>query len=140
LTDEEYKTVQEDAVIGAKIISSVRQLRSILPGILNHHERYDGKGYSEGLAGEQIPTMGMIVGLADTFDAITSERTYRTVMSFKDAIKEVCDCSGTQFSPTVVNGLLDCDLEALEKDLKTLTNSGSEAQMFPNLTWLERWQ
>jgi len=137
LTREEYATVQEHPVIGSRIIASVRQLRNILPGILNHHERYDGKGYSEGLAGEQIPTMGMIVGLADSFDAITSERTYHAARSFSDAIKEVCQCSGTQFAPAVVRGLLDCDLEKLEKDRKALADRGQEVQILSSLNWFE---
>jgi HD-GYP domain-containing protein (c-di-GMP phosphodiesterase class II) len=140
LTREEYKTIQEHPVIGARIISSVRQLRSILPGVLHHHERYDGKGYSEGLTGEQIPTMGMIVGLADSFDAIISERTYKPARNFKDAVEEVKNCSGTQFSPVAVNALLDCDLEKLEKELKVMTERVTEVQMLPSLSWFEQWQ
>lgn len=137
LTREEFAAVQQHPVIGSRIISSVRQLRSILPGVLYHHERYDGKGYSEGLGGEQIPLMGMIVGLADSFDAITSDRTYHRAMNFENAIREVVQCSGTQFSPAVVQGLLDCDLTLLEKDLVRLAGQNPEVQVLPNFNWLK---
>jgi HD-GYP domain-containing protein (c-di-GMP phosphodiesterase class II) len=137
LTKEEFASVQEHPVIGSRIISAVRQLRNILPGILTHHERYDGKGYSEGLAGEQIPLMGMIVGLADSFDAITSERTYHSARNFKDALDEVRKCSGTQFSPGVVQALLDCDLENLERDLAELAHRNPESRVHLNFNWLE---
>jgi HD-GYP domain-containing protein (c-di-GMP phosphodiesterase class II) len=137
LTKEEFATIQQHPVIGSRIISVVRQLRSILPGILHHHERYDGKGYSEGLVGEQIPLMGMIVGLADCFDAITSERTYHTGMNFTDGLKEVRKCSGTQFSPSVVQALLDCDLEQLEQDLQLVSNRAHDPQVYLNFNCLE---
>ncbi len=137
LTKEEFATIQQHPVIGSRIISVVRQLRSILPGILHHHERYDGKGYAEGLVGEQIPVMGMVVGLADCFDAITSERTYHSAMNFADAIKEVRKCSGTQFSPAIVQALLDCDLEQLEQDLQLLSNRAHDPQVHLNFNCLE---
>ncbi len=138
LTREEFANVQEHPVIGSRIISSVRQLRNILPGVLDHHERYDGGGYPEGLTGEQIPLMGMIVGLADSFDAITSERTYHEAKTFQEAIEEVRRCEGTQFSPAVVRGLLECDLEQLEKDLQNCTDNGYDVLLQPALNWLEQ--
>lgn len=136
LTPEEFATVQQHPVIGSRIISSVRQLRAILPGVLHHHERYDGQGYCEGLTGPQIPRMGMIVGLADCFDAITSERTYHSAMSFQDALREVTQCAGKQFDPTIVQGLLDCDLAQLERDLHTLAET-HQSPVLPSLNWIE---
>ncbi|MFA5864829.1 MAG: HD domain-containing phosphohydrolase [Phycisphaerae bacterium] len=137
LTPEEFAIIQQHPVIGAKIISSVRPLQNILPGVLHHHERYDGKGYCEGLTGEQIPLMGMIVGLADCFDAITSERTYHSAKSFTDAINEVRQCSGSQFSPAVAQALLNYDLDKLEHDLKSIGDHNHEIQALPSLNWIE---
>lgn len=137
LTEEEFAIVQQHPVIGSRIISSVKQLRRILPGVLNHHERYDGKGYPEGLEGEQIPLMGTIVGLADCFDAITSDRTYRSAMSLDQAITEIRNGSGKQFSPIIVKALLGCDLNQLVENLKTLTIRPSDTQIPTCLDWFE---
>jgi len=137
LTKEEFITIQQHPVIGSKILSSVRQLRNILPGVMHHHERYDGKGYPEGLVGEQIPLMGLVVGLADSFDAITSERTYHSAMPLQEAVEEVKRCSGSQFSPAVVQGLLACDLVQMEQALTALSTHLHEPQKLPSLNWLE---
>lgn len=137
LTEKEFALVQQHPVIGSRIISSVKQLRRVLPGVLHHHERYDGTGYPEGLKGQQIPLMGTIVGLADCFDAITSDRTYRNAMGLEQALTEIRNGSGKQFSPPVVKALLNCDLDHLVENLKKLTNHPADMQLLPCLDWFE---
>jgi HD-GYP domain-containing protein (c-di-GMP phosphodiesterase class II) len=137
LTRDEFILVQQHPVIGSRIISSVKQLRRILPGVLHHHERYDGKGYPEGLQGEQIPLMGMIVGLADCFDAITSDRTYHQAMELEQAMAEIRNESGKQFSPTLVKALLRCDLNKLTVNLKILTSHPADMQIPAGLDWFD---
>ena len=77
-------------------------LRGVAPAILHHHERFDGAGYPAGLGGEQIPLEARIVGVADAFSAMTSDRPYRTRMTHEQAFAELERNSGTQFDPTVV--------------------------------------
>jgi HD-GYP domain-containing protein (c-di-GMP phosphodiesterase class II) len=140
LTEKEFAVIQQHPVIGSRIISSVKQLRRVLPGVLHHHERYDGTGYPEGLKGQQIPLMGTIVGLADCFDAITSDRTYRSAMGLEQALTEIRNGSGKQFSPPVVKALLNCDLNHLVESLKTLTSHRADMQLLPCLDWFELCQ
>ncbi|NLE28969.1 MAG: HD domain-containing protein [Phycisphaerae bacterium] len=137
LTEEEFAAIRQHPVIGSRIISSIKQLRKIIPGVLNHHERYDGTGYPEGLKDQQIPLMGSIVGLADCFDAITSDRTYHHALGLEQALTEIHNGSAKQFSPLVVKALLDCDLEHLVKNLKTLTNHPAVTQIPAYMNWFE---
>src|SRR4029453_19098192 len=75
LTDEEFGQIKKHPEIGAKILRDIKQIEDIIPGVMHHHERYDGKGYPSGLAGENIPLMGRIICLADCFAAMPSSRT-----------------------------------------------------------------
>ena len=93
--------------IGARILRDIKQIQDIIPGVMYHHERYDGKGYPAGLAGEDIPMMGRIICLADCFDAMTSSRPYRPSMSVPEALGEVERCAGSQFDPDVARALLE---------------------------------
>jgi HD-GYP domain-containing protein (c-di-GMP phosphodiesterase class II) len=101
LTARERNRLRMHPSIGANILGGIKQMRDIIPGVLYHHERVDGEGYPNGLKGDQIPLMGKIVGLADCFDAMTSERTYRDALSVEDAIAEVEKRLGTQFDEKV---------------------------------------
>jgi len=101
LTTRERNRLRMHPSIGANILSGIKQMRDIIPGVLHHHERVDGKGYPTGLKGDQIPLMGKIVGLADCFDAMTSERTYSNALSLEQAIAEVESRLGTQFDKKV---------------------------------------
>jgi HD-GYP domain-containing protein (c-di-GMP phosphodiesterase class II) len=74
--------------------------------VLHHHERWDGYGYPDGLAGERIPLGARIIFVADAFDAMTSDRLYRAALSYEDAISELDRCAGSQFDPEVVNAFL----------------------------------
>ena len=83
--------------MGAEIISHVRQLKEIIPGVKYHHEQVDGRGYPEGLKGEEMPLLAKIVAVADTYDAMTTDRPYRKAKRKEVAIEELKRCSGTQF-------------------------------------------
>lgn len=102
LTDEEYEIVKRHPEIGYRLLSDVPEYREIAYDILSHHERYDGKGYPNGLKGEDIPIRARIISVADAFDAMISDRPYRKAMSLQDAILEIRRNSGTQFDPLVV--------------------------------------
>jgi HD-GYP domain-containing protein (c-di-GMP phosphodiesterase class II) len=101
LTPRERNRLRMHPSIGANILGGIKQMRDVIPGVLYHHERVDGKGYPTGLKGDQIPLMGKIVGLADCFDAMTSERTYREALSVEEALAEVEKRLGTQFDEKV---------------------------------------
>ena len=105
-TTEEFEQIKRHPAIGAKILQDVKQIREIIPGVLHHHERYDGKGYPAGLAGNDIPLMGRIICLADCFDAMTSSRTYRKALPLEVALCEIRRCSGTQFDPALAEVFL----------------------------------
>jgi len=97
--------------IGYRIAKSVTELQPIAEYILTHHERWDGKGYPNGLKGEAIPIVSRILSVADAFDAMTNDRVYRKAMSYEEAIDEIKRNSGTQFDPAIV----DVFLEIMEK-------------------------
>ena len=117
LTDDEYESVKKHPEIGAGILGSIRQLEDVMTGIVAHHERPDGRGYPRGLSGAQIPVEGQIVGLADSFDAMTSDRTYRKGMDVPTAAAEIRRCAGAQFDPKVAAALLSMDLAQLMRDM-----------------------
>lgn len=102
LSDEEYDTIKEHPAKGFEILQPVSQLESSLPGVLHHHERFDGNGYPMGLKGEEIPLNARIIAVADTFDAISSSRAYRSAKSYNKALSIVKDVAGTQLDPNIV--------------------------------------
>lgn len=99
LNDEEYKQIMQHPIIGVNIITPVDKLKEIIPGIKHHHERWDGKGYPDRLKANDIPLFGRIIAIADTFDAMMSNRIYRNNFTFNDTIAEIRHCAGTQFDP-----------------------------------------
>lgn len=109
LSSSEWETVRVHPDHGAGIINCIPQLQHLVPGIRHHHERCDGRGYPLGLRDEQIPLQSRIIAVCDTFDAMTSERSYRPALSRETAIRELEDCSGTQFSRDVVEALVEAD-------------------------------
>ena len=111
LTDEEFENIKRHPGVGAKILGGIRQLDDVIVGILTHHERPDGRGYPRRLKGSDVPIEGLIVGLADCFDAMTSNRTYRTAMPMSDVVGEIRRHAGTQFDPHLVELFLSLDLE-----------------------------
>ena len=106
LTPEEFDLMKKHPEIGARILADVKQVKALIPGVLHHHERYDGRGYPTGLAGGAIPLMGRIICLADCFDAMTSNRTYRKALPLEVALTEIRRCAGTQFDPTLAEAFL----------------------------------
>lgn len=107
LTNDEYANIKTHPIIGENVVKHINFLREGLPIIRNHHERYDGKGYPDGLKGKEIPLLARIVAVADAFDAMTSERSYRKAFSLQEAIKELKENAGTQFDPQIVKIFID---------------------------------
>jgi HD-GYP domain-containing protein (c-di-GMP phosphodiesterase class II) len=102
LTEEEFALMKQHPAKGANIMRPVAQLKDMLPGIELHHERMDGKGYPYGLTGEQIPMMARIIAVADTFDAITTNRPYQSAMDLEYAVNRINQLGGEKFDMDVV--------------------------------------
>jgi response regulator RpfG family c-di-GMP phosphodiesterase len=108
LTDEEYREIVRHPETAMRILEPIPFFQPLLPAILHHHERFDGKGYPAGLAGDRIPLPSRIMAVADTFDAMTSTRAYRDALPASDANEEIRRCAGTQFDPGIVPVFLAC--------------------------------
>ena len=106
LTDEEYAKMRSHVKSGADILKDFTLVEHVVDGTLYHHERYDGKGYPEGLKGEEIPLFARIISVADTFDAMTSNRVYRNHMDTDYVMNEMKRGRGTQFDPVVLDAFL----------------------------------
>lgn len=106
LTDDEYKIMKSHVTRGAEILKDFTLIDNVVDGARYHHERYDGKGYPDGLKGEEIPIYGRIIGVADAFDAMTANRIYRKQMDFNYVLDEMRKGRGTQFDPQIVDILL----------------------------------
>lgn len=102
LTDEEYETIKKHPIIGKKILEPIDLLKDVIPGIEEHHERYDGSGYPKGLKGDKISLLGRIIAIADVFDALTSKRPYRDACDINTALEEINKLSGKHFDPYLV--------------------------------------
>jgi diguanylate cyclase (GGDEF)-like protein len=106
LDPEEWEFMQRHTVIGERILAGASSLMAIAHVVRSSHERFDGKGYPDGLAGEAIPVAARIVFVCDAFDAMTSDRTYKSAISAESAIAELRACAGTQFDPAVVDAFV----------------------------------
>ena len=106
LTDEERAQMMEHTEIGARMLERIPFLAPVAPLVRSAHERHDGRGYPDGLVGEQIPRAAMVIAACDAFHAMTSDRSYRRAMSVEAAEAELRDNSGSQFEPSVVEALL----------------------------------
>jgi len=111
LTPEEFEQMKRHPGIGARILKDIKQISDLIPGVMHHHERYDGAGYPSGLSGDNIPLMGRIICLGDCFDAMTSNRTYRKALPLEVALTEIRRCSGTQFDPVLTEAFLKISLD-----------------------------
>ena len=125
LTDLEYQRIKTHPAAGARILNEIKQMHDVIPGVLYHHERVDGKGYPNGLADEQIPLIGKIIKIADSFDAMTSKRTYRNAMDIEDALLEIENGIGTQFDEKAARAFLDSDIYQLWEIIQNMFNSFS---------------
>ncbi len=103
LTDEEYKMVKKHVEMSITIIKHLPAMNHVIPAVIGHHERWDGKGYPRGLRGENIPLPARCLAVADAFDAMTSDRPYRAGLSVDIALKEIEKNMGTQFDPSVAS-------------------------------------
>lgn len=113
LTHEELQSIRSHPVKGVEILKPLKYLSPVLPAILHHHENYDGTGYPYGLAGQEIPLLARIIAVADTYDAILSNRPYRSAASHNDAIRELIDNSEKQFDPEIVSIFVDIEDAAM---------------------------
>jgi HD-GYP domain-containing protein (c-di-GMP phosphodiesterase class II) len=107
LTEEEYAEIKRHPLLGVSILTPATDLASALPVVRHHHERFDGKGYPDGLRGEDIPLMARIVSVADAFDSMIRGRPYGYGISRKAALREIEENAGTQFDPLIVRALLE---------------------------------
>jgi len=106
LSPQEFEVIKCHSEIGAKIVEHIRQLKEIIPGVRYHHEQVNGKGYPDGLMGEDIPSLARIIAVADTYDAMTTDRPYRKAMGKEAAVEELKRCSGTQLDKEVVEAFI----------------------------------
>ncbi|HSA21935.1 MAG TPA: HD domain-containing protein, partial [Myxococcota bacterium] len=106
LEGEEVGQMRRHPQLGVEILNHVRDLAGALPGIRSHHERYDGRGYPDELGGQDIPRVARIIAVADTFDAMTSDRPYRRGLPWATAMAEIRRCAGSQFDPLVARACL----------------------------------
>ena len=117
LTEEEYELIKNHPNIGAEILSSITEMPGISFGAHWHHERFDGKGYPDGLAGEDIPEVARIICVADAYDTMTSKRVYRDILPQKVARDEILKGRGTQFDPVIADYMLEMIDEDTEYQL-----------------------
>ena len=103
LSDDEFTIIKDHPVVGATILGSIPSIKPMLPVILHHHERFDGKGYPDGLKGDKIPLWARITAVADTYHALTSDRPYRKGMAEEKAFAIIEDVRGTQLCPECVD-------------------------------------
>ncbi len=115
LTDAEFDLMKQHPRIGYNILRDIPQLADVLPGVLHHHERYDGRGYPSGLEAERIPLLARIIALADAFDAMSSTRTYRASMTRADVLREIESNAGRQFDPALAEAFLTLDLAPYDR-------------------------
>ena len=118
LTDEEFENIKQHPVLGKEILSSIKQSPYLSLGAHYHHERYDGTGYPNGLAGNDIPLCARIMSVADVLDALLSRRPYKREMTLTDAMKILSDGKGTQFDPVFADIILKMIDEDTEYKMK----------------------
>ena len=107
LTDEEFGLMKQHTVVGSEIIKDINSIPGVVIGARYHHERYDGRGYPDGLKGEEIPFIARIIAVADAFDAMTSNRIYRKHLSTEQVMSELEKGAGSQFDPAIARLLVD---------------------------------
>jgi HD-GYP domain-containing protein (c-di-GMP phosphodiesterase class II) len=115
LTDEEFDAIKKHPEMGHRILKDLPLLEDILPGVLYHHERWDGRGYPHKISAENIPTIARIIALADTFDAMSSNRAYRSAMPRPRVLQEIEKCAGSQFDPELAKLFVTLDLAEFDR-------------------------
>ena len=127
LTDTEFAVMKQHTVAGGDILRDINSVKDLDVGTKYHHERYDGKGYPEGLAGDEIPYVARIIGIADAYDAMTSNRVYRKRLSDEEVWAEVGRCSGTQFDPNMAEVFLRLVKEGKLQSISTDTYNAQDS-------------
>ena len=122
LSDEEYEIIKKHPVMGAKILGNIKEDPNLAVGAKFHHERFDGKGYPEGLAGDGIAEFAKIIAVADSYDAMSSYRSYRDILSQEAIIKEIEKGRGTQFDPKYADIMLSIIHEDTDYNLREKKN------------------
>ncbi len=107
LTQDEYEIFKQHPDHGRDILQPIEFLHPLIPGVHLHHERWDGLGYPLGLQGNDVPLIARIIAVADTYDAMTSDRAYRKALAHDIAISEIDRCGGSQFDPDLAHGFLE---------------------------------
>ena len=118
LTEDEFEQIKKHPRIGYNILKGIPKIDDVLDGVLYHHERWDGRGYPTRLAGEAIPLYGRILAVADTFDAMSSTRSYRQAMPREKVLEEIAACSGTQFDPSLTDPFINLDFSEYDAMVK----------------------
>jgi HD-GYP domain-containing protein (c-di-GMP phosphodiesterase class II) len=128
LTDEEFGLIRQHPQTGHRILKDIPQIRDLLPGVLCHHEAWDGSGYPAGLEGREIPLLARIVAISDSFDAMSSNRTYRDARPREEVFEEIRRCAGVKYDPDIVPVFLGMNFAAydrlLERDARDLDHDG----------------
>jgi HD-GYP domain-containing protein (c-di-GMP phosphodiesterase class II) len=115
LTSNEFDEIRKHPEIGAKILKDIPQMEDILGGVLHHHEKYSGGGYPHGISGDNIPLVARMISLADTFDAMSSSRTYRNAMNRTAVLDEMRQVVGSQFDPELAELFFNLDFSNWEQ-------------------------
>ena len=124
LTDEEFAVMKTHTTIGGEILKDITVIENVAGGALYHHERYDGHGYMQGLKGEEIPIFARIIGIADAYDAMTSDRSYRKHLPMEVVMEELNKGRNTQFDSSLVDvmmTIIDDGIEFPDEENATLT-------------------
>jgi putative nucleotidyltransferase with HDIG domain len=117
ISKEEHEMFKDHTTMGKQILEQIHFLRDIVPVVYLHHEWYNGTGYPSGMKGDQIPLGARILSIADSYDAMTSDRPYRKALEVKDALRELRRCAGTQFDPPLVEVFIR-ELELNQKEVE----------------------
>jgi putative nucleotidyltransferase with HDIG domain len=134
LSADEYNEVKRHPIIGARIIGRVRGFQALVPLVRGHHERWDGKGYPDGLKGDQIPKLARIISLADSVEAMLTDRVHRDGRKIAEVVEEIQRCTGTQFDPQVVEAFMKV---VDEEDIGFFVNSAALADRFAFLAGVD---
>ncbi|NLP42726.1 MAG: HD-GYP domain-containing protein [Veillonellaceae bacterium] len=121
LTDEEYKIMKRHSIDGAEMLSAIAGTEPIVPVMRHHHERYDGKGYPDGLIGKEIPLLSRMLAICDSFDAMTTHRCYKSPMTLPESLIEIKKCAGSQFDPEICQAFFEFIRERFGFELDTET-------------------
>ncbi|MEM1329212.1 MAG: HD-GYP domain-containing protein [Planctomycetota bacterium] len=128
LTEEEFEQIKRHPDIGAEMLAGLVAMSDLVPGVRHHHEKWNGRGYPDGLAGEDIPLFGRILALADTFDAMSSNRSYRNARPREEVLAEVERCAGTQFDPSLAPLFITLDFAPFDELMAEHKRTASDVQ------------